>query len=126
MKMKFISALLVLSMLFTSCATIFSPAKKYANVPINANIKGYEVYVNGNFEGKDLTFVKVDPNDLVTFKKEGYNTQTTSVKGGFNAVSLINLLDPTIIVGWIVDLSTGNTKKVKTKAINVNLTAENK
>lgn len=125
MKMKFISALLLSSMLFTSCATIFSPAKNYANVPINSNVKGYEVYVNGNFEGEDLTFVKVDPNDLVTIKKEGYNTQTTNVKGGFNAVSLINLLDPTIIVGWIVDLSTGNTKKVKTKAINVNLKADN-
>lgn len=125
MKMKFISALLLSSMLFTSCATIFSPAKNYANVPINSNVKGYEVYVNGNFEGNDLTFVKVDPRDLVTIKKEGYNTQTTIVKGGFNAVSLINLLDPTFIVGWIVDLSTGNTKKVKTKAINVNLKADN-
>jgi len=84
-------------------------------------MKGYEVYVNGNFMGEDLGVVQCDPNDIIQIKKDEYDSQTTSIKGRFNAVSLLNLLDPTIIVGWIVDLSTGNTSRVKTKMINVKL-----
>ena len=101
--------------------SIFAPSEKFSNVPISSNVNGYEVYVNGNFMGEDLGVVKCDPNDIVQIKKDGYESQTTSIKGGFNAVSLFNLLDPSIIIGWIVDLSTGNTSKVKTKMINVKL-----
>ena len=121
MKKSILSLLLLSIVLFQSCATIFAPSKKFSNVPISSNVNGYEVYVNGNFMGEDLGVVQCDPNDIIQIKKDGYDSQTTSIKGGFNAVSLFNLLDPTIIVGWIVDLSTGNTSKVKTKIINVKL-----
>jgi hypothetical protein len=115
---------LVTILTLQSCATLFSPAKRHSHVPINSNVKNYEVYVNGNYMGDDISVIEVDPHDMVQVKKEGYSSQTTIIQSAFNAVSLFNLLDPTFITGWIVDLATGNTRKVKTKAINVKLKKE--
>ena len=125
MKKVFLSLVLVSVLMLQSCASIFAPSKRFSNIPISSNVEGYEVYVNGNFRGEDLGVVECDPHDVVQIKKEGFDSQTVSIKGGFNAVSLLNLLDPTIVIGWIVDLATGNTSKVKTKMIIVNLKEDN-
>ena len=112
--------LTVAALSLQSCATVFS-AQHTKNVPVRSMHDGVEVYVNGIYMGEDVTTIEVQPKDVVTFEKEGFKPQTIIIKGKFNAVSLINLLDPTLIVGWIVDAATGNITKVKNKQIQVRL-----
>ena len=120
MKKQLLLLLGIALLTLQSCATILAP-RSNVDLPFDANIEGVEVYVNGAFIGEDPSTVNVSSKDVITFKKDGFKQQSIIIKGKFNAVSLVNLLDPTIIIGWIVDAATGNITKVKTKSLNAYL-----
>jgi hypothetical protein len=63
--------------------------------------------VNGFDEGNTPSTVKVQRNIQsveVSFRLDGYQTQSIKLKKEFNWWSLLNLTDP---LGWIVDIATG-------------------
>ena len=114
--------LLLTVVVFTlqSCATMFGGGGD-KDIPFTSDSDGVEVYVNGAFIGEDPATINVTAKDVVTFKKDGYKQQSIIVKGGFNAVALVNLISPATIIGFIVDAATGNITKVKTKSLNAYL-----
>ena len=117
---KILPAVVVLiSMLFSSCATIFTGSKE--NVQITSVPPAADVEVNGMSRGVtpiSLNLKKGFTGQTITIKKEGYETKIFQPETSFNAVSVINLL---FIIGWGIDAATGAMMKYDPKAYEIKL-----
>lgn len=94
----------------TSCATIFTGTRQ--NVTISSTEPETEVYVNNAFKGKTPAKFKVNKkgkDEIITIKKEGFISQDLKPQKGFNAVAILNLLNP---IAWGIDLLTGAVNRV--------------
>lgn len=114
--MKFISALVVLSMLSTSCASIFTGSKR--NVLFESNPSGAKVFVNGMEQCVAPCQIKVKSDDRVDFRLDGYKERVVVMDSDFNLVAILNGFS---IVGWGIDALTGSLKRVNTKYVKVDL-----
>lgn len=113
--MKKILPILILPLLLSSCATIFSGSKK--SVQFN-NDQEATILVNGNEVGTAPTVLKVKPEDIVTFEKDGFKSKTVIVDSKFNTVSVLNFLN---LLFWGVDVISGAIKVPDTRVYNVTL-----
>lgn len=121
---RFVSFLLIASILFSSCATILSGGKTkirvYDGMPPNA-----QVYVDGNYVGTAPCKFKVhktmkNAQHKIDIKATGYETQTVTTNRKFSAGFFV--LDIFTGVLWlVVDFATGNLYKQKPKKIHYNL-----
>ena len=119
--MKKIFTLIVASIMITSCATLFTGGK--GRVAMNTPKQtGTTVSVNGIERGSTPIQLKVKPDDIITFEKEGFETKTVVVDGKFNSVAILNLFS---ILGWGIDAVTGSLKVPDTKVVNVTLKESN-
>lgn len=119
--MKKTLSLLAVFLMITSCATVFTGGK--GRVAMNTpKQSGTTVSVNGIERGVTPIQLKVKPDDIITFEKEGFETKTVVVDSKFNAVAILNLFS---ILGWGIDAVTGSLKVPDTKVVNVTLKEAN-
>ena len=119
--MKKIYSILLVTILMSSCATLFTGGK--GRVAMNTpNQSGTTVSVNGIERGTTPIQLKVKADDIITFEKEGFETKTVVVDSKFNAVAILNLFS---ILGWGIDAITGALKVPDTKVVNVTLKESN-
>jgi hypothetical protein len=116
MKTKFILSLVMASLLFTSCASIFTGSKR--NVLFESDPPGAKVFVNGFEKGTTPVQIKVAADDKVDFKLDNYKERVVVMDSKFNLVAIINGFS---IIGWGVDAITGSLKRVDTKYVKVTL-----
>jgi hypothetical protein len=108
-------------LLTTSCATIFTGAKR--NVLFESEPSGAKVFVNGFEKGKTPVQIKVEADDRVDFRLDNYRERVVVMDSKFNLVSILNGFS---IIGWGVDALTGSLKRVDTKYVKVTLEKSNK
>lgn len=114
--MKFISVSLVLVVLLTSCATIFTGSKR--TVLFESNPSGAKVFINGMEQCVTPCNAKVKNDDRVDFRLEGYKERVVVMDANFNLVAILNGFS---IVGWGIDALTGSLQRVNTKYVKVDL-----
>lgn len=114
-----IPLLLSTSLLFGSCATIFTGTKN--TVHINSYPQGAKIEIDGIERGVTPAPVKMKKGfngQTVVLKKEGYENKMFQPETTFNAVSLLNFFG---IIGWGVDAATGAIMKYDPKAYEITL-----
>jgi hypothetical protein len=116
MKIKFLLSLVMISFLFTSCASIFTGSKR--NVLFETDPPGAKVFVNGFEKGTTPVQIKVKADDRVDFKLDNYKERVVVMDSKFNLVAILNGFS---IIGWGVDALTGSLKRVDTKYVKVSL-----
>ncbi|MFV8335018.1 PEGA domain-containing protein [Flavobacterium sp. GSP27] len=116
MKIKFILSLVIASLLFTSCASIFTGSKR--NVLFETDPSGAKVFINGFEKGTTPVQIKVKADDRVDFKLDNYKEKVVVMDSKFNLVAILNGFS---IIGWGVDALTGSLKRVDTKYVKVTL-----
>lgn len=117
--MKKLAILLMISLVFTSCASIFTGSKR--NVLFESNPSGAKVYVNGFEKGVTPAQIKVKADDRIDFRLDDYKERVVVMDSNFNLVSILNGIS---IIGWGIDALTGSLKRVDTKYVKVDLEAE--
>jgi hypothetical protein len=103
-------------LLTTSCATVFTGAKR--SVLFESDPSGAKVFVNGFEKGTTPVQIKVKANDRVDFKLDNYRERVVVMDSKFNLVSILNGIS---IIGWGVDAISGSLKRVDTKYVKVTL-----
>lgn len=111
---------ILISAVFSSCATIL--ASKRASVNVSSNLDGTEVYVNGFRQGVTPLQITLEKgkDHTIEFRKDGYLSTTRVVGQKMSAGWLI--LD--ILMGFwpiIIDAATGDWKTLDTNVVMVNL-----
>lgn len=120
--MKKTLLVLILSVfMLTSCASIFTGSKR--RVLFESNPSGAKVFVNGFEKGTTPAQIKVEADDRVDFRLEGYKERVVVMDSKFNLVSILNGFS---IIGWGVDALTGSLKRVDTKYVKADLENEEK
>ncbi len=108
-KTLFSVSVVLLSLLLSSCATIFCGSKKRVTFESNTPVESATLTIDG-YKHYNVTFpyttkVKRGFDDtIVKAEAEGYQTTQLYIYKNFNAVSVINLCD---ILGWGIDAATG-------------------
>ena len=94
------------------CATLFS--NKDNTITFESEPAGAKVYIDGLYLGETPVSKRVDPdtfgNKVVSFKKEGYQTQSFELRKSLNTASLWNLGFITTTLGvssWGTDALSG-------------------
>ena len=106
----------VLLLITTSCASIFTGAKR--NVLFESDPSGAKVFVNGFEKGLTPVQIKVKADDRIDFRLDNYRERVVVMDSKFNLVSILNGFS---IIGWGVDALTGSLKRVDTKYVKVTL-----
>ena len=111
-KVIFLSMVVLLS----SCASILTGSKR--RVLFETNPPNVRVYVNGMERGVTPIQLKVEADDRVDFRSEGYNERVVIMDSNFNLVAILNGIS---IIGWGIDALTGSLKRVDTKYVRVSM-----
>lgn len=114
-----LSLILVASMAFTSCSTLFTGTKD--RITFNTNPPGARVYINGIEQGVTPLTMKVKRSLSDTdaeFKLDGYETRLITLSKGFNVVSVINLGN---LFGWGIDALSGSIMKYDQRSYDITL-----
>ncbi|MBI9042744.1 PEGA domain-containing protein [Lutibacter sp.] len=114
--MKKITLMLAALIVFSSCASIFTGAKR--NVLFESDPSGAKVFVNGFEKGITPTQIKVKADDRIDFRIDNYKERVVVMDSKFNLVSILNGFS---IIGWGVDALTGSLKRVDTNYVKVTL-----
>ena len=114
--------MLFITILFSSCATIFTGTKtaiQFDSEPDGATVEmdGLEIGVT-----PFVYNVKNSYDGIISFEKDGYRRKTASLPKSFNAVAILNLAG---FWGWVIDFATGAINKFDMKGIDVTLQKEN-
>ncbi|WP_316842310.1 PEGA domain-containing protein [Pedobacter gandavensis] len=118
-KILSISALSV-TLLFSSCATIFTGSKQ--TVQIQSTPPGADIEVDGISAGVTPAAVRLKKGfsgQTVSLKKDGYEAKFLQPATTFNPVAVLNLFG---LIGWGIDAATGAMMKYDPKVIDVKLT----
>lgn len=108
--------MIVFCLLFTSCATVFTGAKR--SVLFESNPTGAKVFVNGFEQCTSPCQIKVKKDDRIDFKLENFKEKVVIMDADFNLVSIINGFS---IIGWGIDAISGSLQRVNTKYVKVDL-----
>lgn len=120
--LRSVAFLLAVSMLVSSCATLF--AKDDRSVMITSSPAGAEITVNGKVRGVTPIRLKVDNHDrlAVTIRKEGFHPGGCYINTKIGAVWVIlDLVLFATIVPLVVDLVTGDWSYLESEFCSVNL-----
>ena len=108
----------------TSCATLFTGTKQ--TVQINSYPSGAKVQVDGIDRGKTPAVIKLkkgNDGQVVTLKKDEYETRTFQPETTFNTVSVLNFFS---LLGWGIDAVSGALWKYDPKFYEIELEPEDK
>ncbi len=121
MNVRNLIGLLVLILLTTSCASIFTGTRSrvlFTSVP-----PGAKIYVNGVEKGTTPTTVRLKRSlfdvTTVTLKLDGYENKTMEPETTFQPITVLNLANP---LGWAIDVATGAIVKFSPTNYELNLT----
>ena len=114
--MKKVLTLLIVTLFFNSCATVFG-SKKVVRVEAK-DLKGVTVLVNGLEKGQAPMSIKLKAEDMITYQKEGYSDKTVMVDSKFNKIFILNLFS---LLGWGIDAITDSLKVPDTRFYTVTL-----
>lgn len=120
-----VSILIIVSVMFMGCATLFAPGKY--PLAVSSDPHGADVYVNGFKMGTTPVELnlKADKSYTIEYRKEGYDTVVrvvnTKVGAGWIVLDVLGGLIPVVI-----DAATGAWNKLDQDAINAVLTEQNK
>jgi PEGA domain len=115
---KFIGFVAILFAM-TSCATLFSGTK--STIQLNSEPYGAKVQVDGIDRGVTPTAIKLkkgSEGQIITLKKEGYETKTFQPETNFNTLAIVNLFN---VVFWGIDALSGALYKYDPKSYNIEL-----
>lgn len=109
----------------TSCATVFGGAKNKLVVN-EGNPPEAEVYLDGQKVGttpidKKISKYLLQEGSVVEIKKEGYETDSIIIERRVHVGYMILDIIPTLGVGLLVDLTTGNIYRPKNNKIDYKL-----
>ena len=113
MKKVFNLVALSATLLFSSCATVFTGTKQ--TVQINSSPPAADIEVDGVKVGVTPMAVPLKKGftgQTVSLKLNGYETKTFQPAVTFNPVAILNLLG---VVGFVVDAATGAIMKYDPK-----------
>ncbi len=118
-----LSALLLSSLFFAGCATIFTGT--HDEVIIRSDPEGARIFIDGVEEGLTPATIDVKRPGIgdteVELRLEGYEPRTFILRKEFNAVSVINLDNP---IAWAIDIATGAITKYKPMGYDIELDPE--
>lgn len=117
---KIFCLLAVSSILFTSCATIFTGTKD--RLTFESTPSGAKVYIDGIQVCKTPCHLDVKRNisdKMVEFKLDGYETRVVTLDKEFNAVTILNVFNG--LIGFAIDLGTGSIMKYGRKVYQIEL-----
>ena len=121
---KNIFAILIISLLMTSCATIFTGTKD--RITFNSTPAGATIYKDGVEQCKTPCTLRVkrslDDTEM-EYKLDGYETRLITLDKEFNIVSVINLGN---LLGWGIDALSGAVMKYDRKVYDITLSKNNK
>mgnify|MGYP001827227181 CR=1 FL=1 len=100
--MKRLIILLMGTIIFSSCASIFTGSKR--SVLFESNPSGAKVYVNGFEKGITPTQIKVRADDRIDFRLDDYKERVVVMDSKFNLVAILNGLS---IIGSVIEAITG-------------------
>lgn len=115
-------ALVAAAMSLSACGALFNGGP--ANVTVNSNPAGAEVWVDGTNRGITPATLQLskDQNHTITLRRAGYQEQTVTLNRKLSTTYLIlDILGGLIPV--IVDAATGSWYVLDTNEVNVNLTS---
>lgn len=119
MKKVFTVVALGATMLFSSCATVFTGTKQ--TVQINSIPPAADIEVDGVKVGVTPMAVPLKKGftgQTLSLKMNGYETKTFQPQTTFNPVSVVNIL---FILGFAVDAATGSMMKYDPKVYEIKL-----
>lgn len=120
MKLRNLLSLVLLILMTTSCATLFTGTK--SKVLISSVPPGAKIIVNGEQKGTTPATVKLKRSvfdvTTITLKLDGYENNTFEPETTFQPVTVLNLVDP---VGWAIDIATGAIVKFSPKNYEIEL-----
>jgi len=120
MRKEFTFGALALSLMVTSCATIFSGTTQ--NVRISSNPPSATIFIDEVEAGQTPLVLKLKRNRVhfVKMKLDGYPTYQTRLTQKFNAWCFGNVFIGGVI-GMVVDISTGAMYNLSPGVINVSM-----
>lgn len=120
MKLKNLIGLVVLILMTSSCATMFTGTK--SKVLISSVPPGAKIIVNGEPKGTTPATLRLKRSvfdvTTITLKLDGYENNTFEPETTFQPVTVLNLVDP---VGWAIDIATGAIVKFSPKSYEIEL-----
>jgi hypothetical protein len=107
------------ALLLSGCATLFGGGGT-EEVTIESNPEGANVYLRGELKGKTplTTTVERDKTHLLRFKKDGYGTESVTLRQEYRVLWFIEGI---FIVPLAVDAYTGAIYRLKPNPARVNL-----
>ena len=123
MKNQLLIICVILSLIASSCATLFNAKTK--DVSFNTNPVAADVYVNGNRMGTTPVSIELKNGKdyIIEFRKDGYKSVSrqinSKVGAGWIVLDVLGGLVPVII-----DAATGSWKSLDQTNINATLDAE--
>lgn len=111
---------LAVAILLSSCASIFTGSKR--SVLFESNPSGAKIYVNGFEKGTTPSQIKVEADDRVDFRLDGFSERVVVMDSKFNLVAILNGFS---LIGWGIDALTGSLKRVDTKYVKIDLEKAN-
>ncbi|MFD2285704.1 PEGA domain-containing protein [Pedobacter petrophilus] len=119
MKKVFTVVAVSTTLMFSSCATIFTGTRQ--NVQINTSPPAADIEVDGIKVGitpMAVSLKKGFTGQTVTLKLDGYETKMFQPTTDFNAVAVLNFIG---LIGWGVDAATGAMMKYDPKVYEIQL-----
>ena len=119
-----IFAFSIISLLMTSCASIFTGTKD--RITFNSTPAGATIYKDGVEQCKTpcTVLLKRSLGDTeIEYKLDGYETRIITLDKKFNVISVINLGN---LIGWGIDALTGAIMKYDKKVYDITLSKNNK
>lgn len=118
--MKF-TALLVIAIIITGCATIFSGTSD--EISFSTNADPVRVYIDGlNVGNTPLTVTvekKIGLGRLVRFEKDGYKTEEFNLKNKFDTVAVLDITS--ILTSGGIDVITGAMMEYSPKQYHIEM-----
>lgn len=119
MKKVFTVVAVSATLMFSSCATIFTGTRQ--NVQINSSPPAADIEVDGLKVGVTpmaVSLKKGFTGQTVSLKLDGYETKMFQPTTDFNAVAVLNFIG---LIGWGVDAATGAMMKYNPKVYEIQL-----
>jgi hypothetical protein len=124
MKKHIFLLLTAISLLTTSCATLFTGTKD--TIKFNSTPAGATIYKNGVEQCKTPCELRVNRSIMDTYidyKLDGYETQLITLDKEFNIIAILNFVN---LFGWFIDAASGAVLQYDTKEYNITLTEKDK
>ena len=119
--------MLVTSIFFSSCATVFRGTNPHKSIPINSEPSNATVKINGEVVGQTpLNYeLKNRKSKFVQISKDGYKEYNTNIESKLNpiwtGISFVGGAFPSLFIPTAIDFANGSVRDIKTEKIDCKL-----